>query len=59
MTIKELKEKVLGEIKQNRELANGHKANGAFSPYKFYDGKANAYNDVYQTLCIYFKEEDK
>ena len=59
MTIKELKEKVLGEIKQNRELANGHKANGSLGIYKFYDGKANAYNDVYQTLCIWFKEEGK
>ncbi len=56
MTIEELKQWVLSETKRCRAQSNGHKANESNISAAMYDGQANAYNEMYQKLCIYFKD---
>ena len=57
MTIEELKQWLLQSIKRCKSQAKCYVAEEKIYCKVAYDSKADAYNEVYQKLCIYFGED--
>jgi len=58
MNIKELKEWLLSEIAQATEQQKGFESAEQNVCVASYKSRADALNDVYQKLCIYFKDKE-